>query len=161
MQNFLETFDIETLKYGNVKLTNKPLTLSYSDVITYVTKRVEALYTPLLTVLHFQCKIKLACTCTWARTVWCQKELISIVNHESFFFLFIEEERAVVVSHWSPFRAKVRHLKHLPLVDIYSSVIVDISRPSNFLLYGKWLKLWWPYPLALQAVRGDSYHKTL
>lgn len=56
MKEFLDNFDGETCKYGNVKLTNKPQSVTYSDdheitkflsdVISYVTKRFQALYEP-------------------------------------------------------------------------------------------------------------------
>lgn len=54
MKEFIDMFDSETCTNDNVKLTIKPQTPTYtddhevtkflSDVITYVTKRLEALY---------------------------------------------------------------------------------------------------------------------
>ena len=71
------------------------------------------------------------------------KEMISIVYHESFSFLFSEEGRAVLVLQWSLFKAKVRHLKQLPLhvVDIYSSVIVEDKQAKNIPVIFKVIKL--------------------
>lgn len=56
IKEFIDMFDSETCTYDNVKLTIKPQTPTYtddhevtkflSDVITYVTKRFEALYEP-------------------------------------------------------------------------------------------------------------------
>lgn len=42
-----------------------------------------------------------------------------------FVFLFTEEEKSVMVSQWSLLKAKVRHFRHVPLVDISSSVIAE------------------------------------
>ena len=101
-----------------------------SDVISYATKRFEALYTPPFSLICISNKKK-KCLCVYLLGQYGVKELISIVHHESFSFLFSEEGRAVVVSQWSLFKTKVRHLIQLPLVDIYLSVIVEDKQAKN------------------------------
>ncbi|XP_062616845.1 zinc finger protein 862-like [Saccostrea cucullata] len=141
MKEFLENFDTVTSKYGNVKLTNKPQTLNYSDdadvkkflsdVITYLMKRFDALYKPPFSLFSvFNVK-------NWPVLVpelgkYGVDEIMSIVSHECFSFLFNEAEKAVVLSQWSLLKAKVRHLRHVSLVDIYSSVIAE-DRQSKHL----------------------------
>lgn len=48
-----------------------------------------------------------------------------IVDYECFFFLFIEEEKFVMVFKWFLLKVKVRYLRYVFLVDIFFLVIVE------------------------------------